>query len=641
MSVVEFIYNGKKTIINCSSNDKIKNICQTYLNIIKENRNNVLFSYNGNSGNNFNEDQTFSEMINSEDKKENKMKILVFKNNMKLKGNDIKKLNMACPTCGESIRFEIINYKIKLSHGNDKHKIDNILLKEYNYLNNKKVKCDICTNNNMINSTTNTTFYKCLFCRKNICSLCISNHDKMHKIINYDEILYICDKHCQTYDSYCQDCQINLCSLCEGEHKSHQKIVFKYIMPGKSELYEYGKYLRHLKKAIILFNNNVQIIINSLNKVTENMSIYYKINEDIINNFNYKKINYETLYNLKRIKETSIINDLENIINESSIIKKFNDIFDIYCRMNINEITLIYKVNSRKKEVRLFNNDFIEKNKNYCRMIIDQNEEELKEFITFPNDKIIDNFQVKLKGIMNITDISSMFRWCKSLISIPDISKWDTSNITNMNSMFYKCESLMPLPDISKWNISYVNDISYMFYRCNSLTSLPDISNWNTSNVNNMSFLFYGCSSLTSLPDISKWNTNNVTNMIWMFYECKSLLYMPDISQWNTSNVTNMSEMFYGCSSLKTLPDLSKWTTSKVIDMSYMFYECKTLNTLPDISKWNTTNVTNMRQMFYGCSSLCSLPDISKWNISNVNEMTWIFEGCSENINIPIIFQDK
>jgi len=639
MSEVIFNYNGLKTKIKCNLDDKMKNICQAYLNTINESRNNISFSYKGKSGNSFNEELKFSEMIDSEDKSTKKLNIFVFKNNTKFNGNNIIKPTIVCPFCGESIRFEIINYKIKFSQCKNGHKIDNILLREYIYLNKNKIKCDICHNNN-----NNINFYKCILCKKNMCSSCTSNHDKTHRIINYNEILYICGKHYQFYDSYCEDCKINLCSLCQAEHnKSHKKIDFKYIIPNKSELSEYRKYLNNLGNNIKLFNNNVQIIINSLKKVANNMKIYYKINEDIINNFDYKKINYETLYNLKQIKEKSIINELENIINESSIKKKFNDIFDIYSKMNINEINIIYKVDKKKKEkeVRLFNNDFIEKNLNYCRMIIDGKEEYLKENITLPDDKIIDKFQIKLKGIINITDISSMFRWCKSLESIPDIAKWDTSNVTNMNGMFYKCESLTSLPDISKWNISYVNDISYMFYRCNSLKSLPDISNWDTSNVNNMSFLFYGCSSLESLPDISKWHTNNVTNMSYMFYECQSLQFLPDISRWNTFNVNSMGEIFYGCSSLQSLPELSKWNTKNVTDMSYMLYECKSLNALPDISNWDTKNVTNMRQMFYGCFSLLSLPDFSKWNLANVQEMTWIFEGCNENINIPLIFQDK
>ena len=52
-----------------------------------------------------------------------------------------------------------------------------------------------------------------------------------------------------------------------------------------------------------------------------------------------------------------------------------------------------------------------------------------------------------------------------------------------------------------------------MFGGCKSLNSLPDISKWNTKNVTNMSCMFYYCESLNSLPDISKWNTKNVTDM--------------------------------------------------------------------------------------------------------------------------------
>ena len=48
-----------------------------------------------------------------------------------------------------------------------------------------------------------------------------------------------------------------------------------------------------------------------------------------------------------------------------------------------------------------------------------------------------------------------------------------------------------------------------MFKGCSSLLSLPDISKWNINNITDMNNMFEGCSSLLSLPDISKWNTNN------------------------------------------------------------------------------------------------------------------------------------
>ena len=84
---------------------------------------------------------------------------------------------------------------------------------------------------------------------------------------------------------------------------------------------------------------------------------------------------------------------------------------------------------------------------------------------------------IKLKGIDKITYMSFVFSNCPSLLSLPDISKWNTNNVTDMSYMFNNCSSLLSLPDISNWNINNVKDMSYMFSGCSSLSSLPGISN--------------------------------------------------------------------------------------------------------------------------------------------------------------------
>ena len=43
------------------------------------------------------------------------------------------------------------------------------------------------------------------------------------------------------------------------------------------------------------------------------------------------------------------------------------------------------------------------------------------------------------------------------------------NRIINMSYMFNGCESLLSLPDISKWNANNDKDMSYMFNDCNSL----------------------------------------------------------------------------------------------------------------------------------------------------------------------------
>ena len=51
--------------------------------------------------------------------------------------------------------------------------------------------------------------------------------------------------------------------------------------------------------------------------------------------------------------------------------------------------------------------------------------------------------------------MSYIFYGCHSLISLPDISKWDTYNVISLNYLFYKCNNLQSLPDISNWNNLY------------------------------------------------------------------------------------------------------------------------------------------------------------------------------------------
>ena len=91
------------------------------------------------------------------------------------------------------------------------------------------------------------------------------------------------------------------------------------------------------------------------------------------------------------------------------------------------------------------------------------------------------NFFWEIKNIqidftISVTDISDMFNCCSSLISLPDISRWDTSKVNDMSNIFDSCSSLISLPDISRWDTSKVNDMSNMFYSCSSLISLPDLS---------------------------------------------------------------------------------------------------------------------------------------------------------------------
>ena len=548
MAQVEFSFKGVSTIIQCNLDEKMKDIFQKFIDKTQIINKNIFYSYDGKTE--INKELTFEEVASPEDKTKNKMNIIVLENKLESdleKKVIIKSKNIICPECKENIKMEIKNFKINLYECQNGHKMENILLNEFEYLQNKDLnsrKCDIC------NKINNDNFYKCLTCNNNICPLCTSNHCKNHKIINYDDKYYLCKKHNEGCVAYCDNCKINLCALCEP-HKSHNKITYSDVLPNKEELFEKKK---ELKDKIYLINNDIKVLINILNSVMNNINIYYKINEDIIDNYNNNEnLNYETIYYLNQFKaDDSILNELNKIIECNNIKDKFNNIFNIYTKMNIDEINIIYKVTN--KEVKLFNESFIKKNKNNCKLIINEKEQELKEkynFGLFSSKK--DTLKVILKGITNIINAADMFDNCKSLLALPDIYKWDTSNITNMAWMFSNC-SLLSLPNISKWNISNVVNTNHMFYGCSLLESLPDISEWDTSNVKDMSHLFRNCKKLSSLPDISKWNTSNVTNISYMFYGCSALSSLPEISKWDTSKVTDMFNMFYDCKNSLIIP---------------------------------------------------------------------------------------
>jgi len=169
---------------------------------------------------------------------------------------------------------------------------------------------------------------------------------------------------------------------------------------------------------------------------------------------------------------------------------------------DISEINIIYDING-KDSINIFGADFMENNKNICKMVIDNKEYELEQKYNIKGNNDT-KLKIRLKGINNVTNMSWIFSECSTLSFLPDISKWNTYNVTNMSWIFSECSTLSSLPDISKWNTYNVTNMSAIFDRCSTLSSLPDISKWNTNNVTNMSWIFSECSTLSSLPDISK-----------------------------------------------------------------------------------------------------------------------------------------
>ena len=103
-----------------------------------------------------------------------------------------------------------------------------------------------------------------------------------------------------------------------------------------------------------------------------------------------------------------------------------------------NEINIIYDIkecDKKEGKIKIFGKDFVKNNKNKCKIIINDKENELiEEYNIKDNNK--NKLEIKLIGINNITDMSYMFRGCSSLLNLPNISKWNTNNVVKMICMF-------------------------------------------------------------------------------------------------------------------------------------------------------------------------------------------------------------
>ena len=116
MSEVIFEFEGREVIIQCKKDEKMKDICQRYVNKIDRNINSLIFLYGGKQ---LNFNLNFNEQANKIDKERNIMKVLILRNE---DNNDY-----ICPKCGEKIKLNIKD-DIILSINNIKDIINGIKL---------------------------------------------------------------------------------------------------------------------------------------------------------------------------------------------------------------------------------------------------------------------------------------------------------------------------------------------------------------------------------------------------------------------------------------------------------------------------------------------------------------------------------
>ena len=307
-------------------------------------------------------------------------------------------------------------------------------------------------------------------------------------------------------------------------------------------------------------------------------------------------------------------------------------------------LTLIYEIQKDKKIIKIFDDNFVRKNKSRYKIIYENKIYPLQsEFIVKQND--ITKLKIKLIHFNICFNIKLITKRCKSFRYKNYLKKNDKYTILDKFFISYQirpnekeikifgeefvninrqnCHILyngkdLPLQSYLKVEdnddnleilliiINEISNLRYMFYKCDSLKYIfndryegelkegqskeekeldPKDSEINKAFYPDNKYI----NSNISLETIK--NNKNYSNKTEIDERIQFLSYFISKFKYNYINVTDMSYMFYGCSSLISLPDISKWNTNNVTDMNYMFYECSSLITLPDISKWNTNKV--------------------------------------------------
>ena len=723
---INFIYKDQKIEMNFKKTDFVKNILGAFALKIEKNIEGFNFLYSGEKIS-INDLQKLSDLNDKDDeinisvypKNESTIKPtnIIIPSNLKFKESK----HIICPKCKNMSEIDINNFKITLKNCIYNHNMSGFFMNDFvntQYVDESQIKCKYCnkTEYELPSDDNNSNNNKLLLCscKTIICQECLPKHNeenekdkksdknKKHTTIAYKNKEYFCIDHNNIFSGYCHKCKRNICNKCEkGMHNKHRIDYFKKVSPKESFIQKIKSSYEDLISKVNKFNQELKeltdLIYNISNNIQNDLKIFLKITNNIIEDYDLNKQNYQTIQNIKNIynsmTETAIFPKIDLFLNNTNSANRIGYILDMYNKMYLetsNTFNFIEETKAKesenieskkeekkkkesKKDVRestinkdlgesymilkytpnfkkikdnkmkIFGKKFVEKNKDNCILVINGKESELAEFYTFKkNDLKINDIEIKIIPTKTITDMSYMFFSDSSeppiyLTSIINITNWNTSFVTDISNLFGNCTLLTSIPDISNWETINVTNISNLFYHCISLNSLPDISKWKIDNVTNMSYMFYDCKLVTSLPDISIWDTSKVTDMRGIFCNCSSLTSLPDISKWNTENVTNMSGMFHHCKKLTKLPDISEWNTGNVLNMGGMFDHCTSLQALPDISKWDTQNVTNLSYMFYFCSVLSSLPDISQWKTDNVKNMKGLFCNCNSLSIMPDI----
>ena len=172
----------------------------------------------------------------------------------------------------------------------------------------------------------------------------------------------------------------------------------------------------------------------------------------------------------------------------------------------INTMEMIYTISSFN-QIKIFNNHFVSKYKNVCKVIYNGSTFPLTEMFNTSyltnEDKNKREITITLKGIEYVRDMSCMFHFSFELKKV-NATMTDFSKIESMERMFEHCINLEELSDTSYWNVENVKSMKGLFYNCVKLKSIPGIRKWKPKKLETYEEMFLKCGDLLKPTDIAQ-----------------------------------------------------------------------------------------------------------------------------------------
>ena len=315
---VIFTYKDIKVIIPCKTSEKIKNILERFTEKLNIDNNKIFLTYNGNK---VNEELSFDELANKEDKLSKCINIILHEiNNNIIIGENLKKpKEISCPNCLENIYIKIEDIKISACNCENLDSIEN--------------KSEIDSSN-----IINDIFKQ------------INNGDRKHSNENqFEEFKKYIDKFCNDINDIIDklkyvliNIQIYYNKIFNNNYETPQnesininKIIkeMKGLVSDDRLVYKFKKVINIYELLNIKENNNDQIeydnfIIGEINVLEENINKSTRIIGSFEECKREKKWKDEEKYNgmenEKEIKENCII-EINNKVIPFSYFYKFND----------------------------------------------------------------------------------------------------------------------------------------------------------------------------------------------------------------------------------------------------------------------------------------------------------------------------